>query len=100
MVENDFCFKCHRVETPTEGDACTVNHIAFNKKHNTFATVGSDGSYIIWNKDTKSRYKASKPTPAPMTAVCFSEDASILVFASGEDWSKGAEFAKSRPNQI
>ena len=97
---NDFSFKCHRIETQTEGDACTVNHMAYNKKYNTFATVGSDGTFAIWNHEAKSRYKTSKETPSPMTSVCFSEDASILVFASGEDWNKGIEFAKSRPNQI
>lgn len=74
----------------------TVNHIAFNKQHNTFATSGSDGSYIIWNKDTKSRYKQSSRAPLPMTVSCFGDDASILVFASGEDWSLGAQTAKSR----
>ena len=36
----------------------------------------------------------------PMTAVCFSEDATILAFASGEDWSKGAEFSKKQPNVV
>ena len=57
----DFCFKCHRVENQTtgDGDVYTVNCISFNKAHNTLCTVGSDGQFIIWNKDSKSRYKAS-----------------------------------------
>ena len=57
--QRDFCFKCHRQEDTAkhDGDVYTVNHISFNKQHNTFVTSGSDGSYIIWNKDTKSRYK-------------------------------------------
>jgi mRNA export factor len=80
----------------SDGDVWTVNHISFNKVHNTFATSGSDGSYIIWNKDTKSRYKQSGKTPLPMTVSCFSDDASILCFASGEDWSLGAQSAKQR----
>ena len=78
----------------------TVNNIAFNKQHNTFVTSGSDGSYIIWNKDTKSRYKQSTKAPMPMTVSCFSDDASILAFASGEDWSLGAEAAKQRQNVV
>ena len=97
-MTTDFCFKCHRVETGGEGDAYTVNNISFNKKHSTFSTVGSDGTYIVWNKETKARYKSSKVTPLPMTHCCFSEDASLLVFASGEDWSKGCEHAKTRTN--
>ena len=99
MTETDFCFKCHRVENSSngsagEGDAYTVNCISFNRIYNTFSTAGSDGTFINWNKDTKSRYKSSKPCPFPMTVCCFSEDATILAFASGEDWSKGAENSK------
>ena len=98
LCENDFCFKCHREEKASEGDAWTVNSISFNKQHNTFCTAGGDGAYIIWNKDTKSRYKLSKQTPnsLPMTVCAFSDDASILVFATGEDWNKGAQAAQAR----
>ena len=67
-----------------------MNNISFNKQYNTFCTVGSDGTYIIWNKDTKARYKMSKPTGMPMNVCAFSEDAGILIFACGEDWSKGS----------
>jgi WD40 repeat protein len=72
----DFCFRCHRVEENDETRINTVNAITFNSKHGTFATVGSDGNFTVWNKDTKSKYKSSKnPAPLPMTAACFSEDA-------------------------
>jgi len=98
--ENDFCFKCHRKEQGNDGDAFTVNKISFNKQHNTFATVGGDGTYIIWNKDTKARYRQSPVAKQSMTAVCFSEDASILVFAVGEDYNKGHQYAQSRPNNV
>lgn len=89
MTDTDFCFKCHRQEqqTTNDGDAYTINSISFNKLYNTFSTVGSDGSYIVWNKDTKSRYKSSKPAPLPMSVVAFSDDATMLAFASCEDWS-------------
>jgi len=92
----DFCFKCHRVESGTSGDAYTVNNISFNKKFGTFSTVGSDGTFIVWNKDTKARYKSSTKAPMPMTNCCFSDDALLLVFASGEDWNKGNEAANNR----
>jgi len=95
-VDNDFCFKCHRNEQDSSGDVYTVNCISFNKKHNTFCTVGSDGTFIIWNKDTKSRYKMSKAAPIGMTACAFNDDATLLAFACGEDWTKGNEFAKQR----
>ena len=101
MANNNFCFKCHRKEEGDEGDAFTVNSISFNSKHNTFITAGSDGNYIVWNKDTKSRYKMAKtPCHLPMTNVCFSEDASFFAFACGEDWTKGSEFASKRQNTV
>ena len=102
ITETDFCFKCHRSENAAtnDGDAYTVNHIAFNKLYGTFATVGSDGTFIVWNKDTKSRYKSSKAAPMPMCAVAFNDEASMLAFASGEDWGLGFEAAKKRQNQI
>lgn len=100
--KDDFCFKCHRQENPKQfdGDVYTVNSISFNKLHNTFGTCGSDGQYIIWNKDTKSKYKSSTKAqnPMPVTAGCFSDDASVWAFATGEDWSLGAESAKLRAN--
>jgi mRNA export factor len=99
-VYNDFCFKCHRNEKTSDGDVYTVNAISFNKKFNTFCTVGSDGTFTIWNKDSKSRYKMSKPAPLGMTACAFNDEATLLAFASGEDWTKGNDFAKQRQNQI
>lgn len=101
ICDNDFCFKCHRQEQGNQGEVYTVNSIAFNKEYNTFCTVGSDGNYICWNKDTKARYKSSKTAAAlPMTSCAFTPDASLLAFASGEDWSKGLEFSKSRQNLV
>ena len=102
ITDTDFCFKCHRQDNAAsgDGDAYTVNCISFNKLHNTFSTVGSDGTYIVWNKDTKSRYKSSKPAPLPMSVVAFSDDASMLAFCSCEDWSKGFETARNRLNTV
>lgn len=96
ICHNDFCFKAHRNETETPGNVYTVNKIGFNKVHNTFCTVGSDGTYVIWNKDTKSRYRLSKESPMPLMHVCFSDDASTLAFCHGEDWTKGKWFAENK----
>merc|ERR1712100_668534 len=48
----NFAFRCHR-EQPTqqrqeESKVFPVNCISFNKKYNTFCTVGSDGIYNFW----------------------------------------------------
>lgn len=102
-VDNrDFCFKCHRQEDANtkEGDVYTVNNIAFNKTFNTFVTVGSDGQWFTWNKDTKSRYKQSQKSQMPITSACFSEDAILLVHAHGEDWSLGGASAQKRQNNV
>ena len=73
--QTDFCFKCHRDEK-TGGDPIiyAVNAMSFNRVYDTFATCGSDGTWVIWNKDTKSRYKSSNKSPMPITAACFSRD--------------------------
>ena len=61
--ELDFCFRCHRIDDKTKAipqtDIYTVNSICFNKQYNTLATAGGDGTYVIWNKDTKARYRSS-----------------------------------------
>jgi len=54
---SNFTFKCHRDEKNNAGEGFTINSISFNTKFKTFATAGSDGTYIVWNKDVKSRYK-------------------------------------------
>ena len=51
----DFAFKCHR--DPTTQDIYAVNAISFNKKHGTFVTAGSDGTFNFWDKDAKQRLK-------------------------------------------
>ena len=58
-------------------------------QYNTFATYGSDGAIIVWNKDTKSKYKSSKKFPAPFTSAAFTEDGKLLAYAIGYNWSVG-----------
>ena len=67
----------------------SLNGIAFNKTYGTFATIGSDGHYFTWNKDSKSKYKSSPKFPNSLTALDFSEDGALLVFAVGYDYSQG-----------
>ena len=93
---DDFCFKCHREENKNLGkaDVYSVNGITFNQQYNTFATYGSEGAIIVWNKDTKSKYKSSKRFPASFTSASFTEDGKLLAYAIGYDWSKGYEGSK------
>ena len=91
--DGNFAFKCHRNEQTTAktADVYSLNQIAFNKAFNTFVTIGSDGHFFTWNKDTKSKYKSSKKFPGPICCTDFSDDGKMLVYAIGYDWSRGAE---------
>ena len=89
----DFCFKCHRNEQKGQpkADVFSLNGITFNELYNTFATIGSDGVMVMWNKDTKSKYKSTKQFPAPFTSASFSEDGKLIAYAIGYDWGQGNE---------
>ncbi|KAI1200448.1 Poly(A)+ RNA export protein [Nemania serpens] len=129
----NFTFKCHRstVNTPTEKPASgfgfsskktssskvtkiyAVNDIQFHPVHgNTFATAGSDGSFVFWDRVARSRlceYPPASPSPSPspspsastkrvdgdeppappITASSFSRDGRFFAYAVGYDWSRG-----------
>lgn len=92
---DDFAFRCHR----TKGNIVnvySVNDIAFNKVYGTFCTIGSDGVYSIWDKKKKSRLheRSENNDGVPLTACDFNSSGNLLAFASGYDWSRGAEAAK------
>lgn len=95
-VENDFTFKCHR----DNNSASALNAIAFNQAHGTFATGGSDNSFIYWDKVAKQRLKSYTSLSAPITAMDFKYDGSLFAYAVGYDWHKGIESAGSVPSKI
>jgi mRNA export factor len=68
-----------------------VNGFCFNKKYNTFASYGGDGTYCTWNKDTKSKYRSSEVFPEPIVAADQTEDGLMMAYAIGYDWQRGAE---------
>jgi len=83
---SDFNFKCHR---KNESTAYAVHQVAFNHKYETFMTCGGDGSYFIWDKDSRKRLKASGGADAPITACAMSSNAQICAYAFGYDWARG-----------
>eukprot|EP00347_Sterkiella_histriomuscorum_P013043 403366232 len=98
---DDFCFKCHRQDdtattNPKPSQVYAVNGIVFNKQFGSFATLGQDGSYYFWNKDTKSKLRNTKaPNPQiPLTSADFLDNAQQFAYAYGYDWGKGAEESK------
>jgi len=83
----NFTFKCHR----DQDQIYAVNACAFHPVHGTFATMGSDGCYNFWDKDSKQRLKAMPRCAAPIPCGAFNMDGSMLAYAASYDWSKGAE---------
>lgn len=87
-IATDFAFKCHR-----DSQAHSVNALAFSPIHGTFATGGSDGNIVYWDMTQKQRVKAFQGLGAPVTAIDFKSDSSIVAYALGYDWHKGIEEA-------
>jgi len=93
--KDDFAFRCHR---SGEGlsEVYPVNDIAFNHSYGTFCTGGGDGSWIIWDKDSRSRLKQGfHNNRASITALDYSGNGDLLAYASGYDWSKGIAYENS-----
>jgi mRNA export factor len=84
---DNFAFKCHR----NENNAYAVNCISFHPIHGTLSTAGSDGSFQIWDKDSKQRLKSCQNLGGPVTATIFSKLSDTFVYSIGYDWSKGYE---------
>jgi len=101
--EKNFAFKCHRIEN----EVYAVNSITFHPIQGTFATSGSDGTYVYWDKDSKQRLKLfnkqiENKLQNSITAATFNAQGNIFAYAIGYDWSKGIEFydRQRQPNSI
>lgn len=94
-----FSFKCHRTSEGAGAMAThtlyTLNCIVCHPVHGTFLTAGLDGVISFWDKDLKHRLKNYQSLWNPITAAAFNRDGTILSYAVGYDWSKGAPFNKS-----
>jgi mRNA export factor len=95
---NDFAFRCHRTGD-NQSEVYPVNTIAFNQVWGTFTTGGGDGSWIIWDKDSRSRLRQGyQQNRAPVTSVDYSANGDLLAYATGYDWAKGVTYENSFPN--
>lgn len=81
---DNFAFKCHR----NENNAYAVNAISFHPVHGTVSTAGGDGSFQIWDKDSKQRLKSCPNLGGPVVATAFSRVSDTFAYAVGYDWSK------------
>jgi mRNA export factor len=97
---DDFAFRCHRMGD-NMSEVYPLNDIAFNPAYGTFCTAGGDGSWIIWDKDSRSRLKLGyHQNRAPMTAIDYSANGDLLAYASGYDWAKGINYDGSFPTKL
>ena len=88
--KDDFAFRCHRNLNTNPIEVYPVNDIAFNPVYGTFATVGGDGSYIIWDKESKSRLKQGITNDnSPLTSCDYNGNGDLLAYSIGYDWSRG-----------
>lgn len=96
--DKNFAFKCHR----ENNDVYAVNAITFHQQFGTFATVGSDGTYVFWDKDSKQRLKLFNKVNNAVTAAAFSQTNNLFAYSVGYDWSKGIEYYDrlKQPNAI
>ena len=93
-MQDNFTFKCHRSSVPNQQfqDIYAVNDIKFHPVHGTLATVGSDGRFSFWDKDSRTKLKTSEPMEQSITTSCFNHNGQIFAYAVSYDWSKGHEF--------
>jgi len=92
--KDNFTFKCHRSNVPNQQfqDIYAVNDIKFHPVHGTLATVGSDGRFSFWDKDSRTKLKTSEAMEQSITTSCFNHNGQIFAYSVGYDWSKGHEF--------
>ena len=94
QTSKNFAFKCHRNTSSNPKQIFAVNAIAFSR-FGTFATVGADGKFNFWDKDSKQRLKQFPAPPAkmpqPIPCCAFNAAGNVFAYASSYDWSKGAQ---------
>jgi len=100
--KDDFAFRCHRSgENNSQSEVYPVNSIAFNPIHGTFCTGGGDGTWLIWDKDSKTKLRPGATlNKSPITALEYSADGNLLAYANGYDWHKGYQFENSTKPEV
>jgi len=83
----NFSFKCHR----EQADVYAVNGISFHAPTGSFATCGSDGHVVYWNKDTKSRVQTFQKCSNTIPCGKFDSTGQLYGYALSYDWSKGEQ---------
>ncbi|KAI6178179.1 hypothetical protein M3Y98_00472700 [Aphelenchoides besseyi] len=92
-AKDNFTFKCHRSPDLVNNaqEIYPINDIKFHPIHYTLATVGGDGRYMFWDKDSRTKLKNSEPMPKQITKCDIHQSGNIFAYATGYDWSQGHE---------
>lgn len=86
-----FAFRCHRDGAMIYPVNAIDTHPA-PEHQAAFVTAGADGTFSIWDKDKRTRYKEVKNIgPTPVTNILWNPQGDLLAYSKGYDWSKGAE---------
>eukprot|EP00051_Salpingoeca_urceolata_P027071 m.479914 g.479914 ORF g.479914 m.479914 type:complete len:369 (-) comp21632_c0_seq1:51-1157(-) len=94
---DNFSFKCHR----DDKNVHCVNSLSFHPRFGTFATTGSDGKYIFWDKDNRNRLKAMGSMGAPIPCSGFNADGTLFAYAMSYDWHQGHEgYNPAQPSKL
>lgn len=88
---------CHQSR---DGVSHAVNAVRFHQPSGAFATVGSDGMIMFWDKDRKdeARMRKFESVGMPIVDVDFSAEGSLFAYAVGYDWSMGASGRANFPD--
>ena len=75
--------------------AYPINDMCVNPVYGSVVSVGGNGKYYIWDITEKSKINERENTTdkTPLTATDINKSGILLAYASGYDWSKGAQFA-------
>ncbi|RCK65897.1 Mitotic checkpoint protein BUB3 [Candida viswanathii] len=93
LEENRFTFKCHRHHDKETGVDLVypVNTLAFNKRHGTLFTGGSDGHVCLWDFDKRKRMKnfpvflSAEEEPESVAKLVLNGLDSLLAVATSDD---------------
>jgi len=98
----DFSFKCHR--DTQKSMIHSVNDISFHPIYGTFATCGSDGKFVFWDKDRRERLKHFQNIQPhqglPITSCGFNPSGTLFAYAHSYDWHKGQQHYVQGQDQI
>mmetsp|Transcript_47252 Transcript_47252/g.119672 ORF Transcript_47252/g.119672 Transcript_47252/m.119672 type:complete len:330 (+) Transcript_47252:80-1069(+) len=91
-LRSRYAFKCHRTKDGAEEVIHPVNALAFNPKHGTFATGGSDGVVCIWDGYAKKRLWKTDPFGTSISALSFSADGSQMAIGVSYTFDDGEKY--------